>query len=106
MSNHSLHSHYRATIQQYYYFQSEGMADTDEIGREFDQFIAQVEAAAEQLGAIKALRDAAESPDLIGHMYREYDEHPLRSTLAPAAVRATATYLHNRADQEGDDGQS
>lgn len=63
-------------------------------------------AAAEQREAIKALRDAAESPDLIDHMYREYDDHPLRSTLAPAAVRATSNYLHNRADRlEGDDEQ-
>lgn len=63
---------------------------------EFDEMIAQVK--------VEALREAAESDDLIGHMYREYDDHPLRSTLAPAAVRATSNYLHNQADQmEGDD---
>lgn len=61
----------------------------------------EVIAAAEQRGAIKALRDAAESHDVIDHMYKYFDNHPIQ---APAAVRATATYLHNRADQmEGDD---
>lgn len=55
-------------------------------------------AAAEQRGAIKALRDAAESVDLIDHMFAN-----LRVNQ-PRAVRETSKYLHNRADQmEGDD---
>lgn len=74
------------------------------VDHSFDHWLQRIVAAAEQRVAVKALRDAAEPPDLIGHMYREYVEHPLRSTLAPAAVRATATYLHDRANQiEGDD---
>ena len=71
--------------------------------KDFEGLIDRVRAEAKA----EALRDAAESNDLIGHMYREYDDHPLRSTLAPANVRATSNYLHNQADQmEGDDAQS
>lgn len=54
-------------------------------------------AAAEQRGAIKALREAAESLDIIDHMYKHFDKRP---SQAPVAVRATATYLHDRASQE------
>lgn len=69
----------------------------DRRNAEFDRFLA----AAEQRGAIKALRDAAESNDVIDHMYKYFDNHTVQS---PAAVRATATYLHDRADRmEGDD---
>lgn len=53
--------------------------------------------------AAQALLDAAESNDLIDHMYSHIGGHGLNS---PAAVRATATYLHHRADRiankEGD----
>ena len=64
---------------------------------------ARIAAAAEQRGAIKALRDAAESHDVIDYMYKHFDNHPIQ---APASVRATATYLHNRADRlEGDDDE-
>lgn len=55
-------------------------------------------AAAEQRGAIKALREAAESDDLIDHMLTNL---PVNQ---PIAVREASRYLHNRADQmEGDD---
>lgn len=58
----------------------------------------------EKADKIEALRDAAESYVLIDHMYREYDYHPLRHTLAPANVRATSSYLHTQADLlEGDE---
>lgn len=66
--------------------------------RLFDEQIAAIEAAAEQRGAIKALRDAAESDDLIHHMLAN-----LRANQ-PIAVREASRYLHNRADLlEGDE---
>ena len=66
---------------------------------EFDRWLETIEAAAEQRGAVRALREAAESDDLIDHMYKHFDNRQ-----APAAVRATATYLHSRANQmEGDE---
>ena len=68
---------------------------------DFDELIAQVRKEAKA----EALRDAAESNDLIGHMYREYARHPRRFTLAPAAVRATSSYLHTQADQMEGDGE-
>lgn len=54
-------------------------------------------AAAEQRGAIKALREAAESDDLIDYMYANLH------TIQPIVVRETSKYLHKRADRlEGD----
>lgn len=63
----------------------------------FDRWHAAEIAAAEQRGAINALREAAESDELIDHMYKHFDGHPVQ--IPPAAVRAAASYLHNRADQ-------
>jgi len=68
----------------------------DGMGLDFKIAIAQVREESEQRGAIKALRDAAESHDVIDHMYKHFDNHSIQ---APASVRATATYLHNRADR-------
>lgn len=65
----------------------------------FDRWYVAEIAAAEQRGAVKALRSAAESDDLIDHMLTN-----LRANQ-PIAVRETSKYLHNRADLlEGDDG--
>lgn len=73
-------------------------ADREYKAQGFDRWHAAEIAAAEQRGAIKALRDAAESVDLIDHMFAN-----LRVNQ-PRAVRETSKYLHNRADQmEGDE---
>ena len=69
----------------------------DGLGLDFKIAIAQVQAEAKA----EALREAAESDDLIGHMYKHFDNHSIQ--IPPVAVRATATYLHNRADQEGNE---
>ena len=79
-------------------FNLEQVPDTSEAWAEFDRWLAARDAQV----AAQALLDAAESNDLIDHMYSHIGGHGLNS---PAAVRATATYLHHRADQmEGDDG--
>jgi len=62
---------------------------------EYRRMIAAIEAAAEQRGATKALREAAESVGLIDHMCRTF-AGPSTQSLA---VRTTSKYLHNIADQ-------
>lgn len=63
---------------------------------EFDRMIAQERAEAKT----EALREAAESDDLIDYMYK-YFAHP--HLHAPPTVRAASSYLHNQANQiEGD----
>ena len=75
-----------------------GIASDHVLHAEFDRFLA----AAEHRGAIKALREAAESLDIIDHMYKHFDKRP---SQAPVAVRATAIYLHDRASQKEDDNE-
>lgn len=70
--------------------------DTDAFDRWLAEHDSTIEAAAEQRGAAKALRDAAESDDLIDHMFTNL------LVNQPIAVRETSKYLHNRADQEGE----
>ena len=70
----------------------------DGMGLDFKIAIAQVQAEAKA----EALREAAESDDLIDHMYKHFDKRP---SQAPAAVRATAIYLHDRANQKEDDNE-
>ena len=67
-------------------------ANAVSVAAEFDRWLAERDAQV----AAQALLDAAESNDLIDHMYSHIGGHGLNS---PAAVRATATYLHHRADQ-------
>jgi|SRR5690625_3234501 len=78
---------------QYHHFNSYGMDDSEETEKSFYRMIARIAAAAEQRGATKALRDAADAL-----------EGRLGTRGAPTTLWEFRHHLRQRADQIEQEG--